>query len=229
MFYKNKDIGVEHPKDMDEKFHQLNLENIANVIYWEKFFEMINEVPGDIVECGIGRARSLMIICAINKLYGMQSRNVYGYDSFEGFPEPSKEDRSRRNPKKGEWSHSPSKKYKYSIKFTQYVLDLAQVSKNKNFPINLTKGYFGDTLSGHPNKPIALLHVDCDLYQSHMDVLTHLYSKMSPGGIIVFDDTIAELGNENFPGVERALKKFFGKDFSKLKISVGGTYYWRIT
>jgi len=95
--------NVVYNADIDEKYHQLNIGNINNVIYWSKFFEMVKDVKGDIVECGVARARSLIILSTLNKIYGLD-RQIYGYDSFEGFPEPTIEDVSFRNTKKGEWS-----------------------------------------------------------------------------------------------------------------------------
>ena len=46
--------GPHHPS-MDEMFHQLNLASIANVLYWRMFFKQVRNLPGDYVECGIGR------------------------------------------------------------------------------------------------------------------------------------------------------------------------------
>ena len=34
-----------------------------------KFFEMAKNVSGDIVECGIGRGRSMIILCALNYFF----------------------------------------------------------------------------------------------------------------------------------------------------------------
>lgn len=214
-----------HSTELDEKFHQLNLGNIGNVIYWWKYFEIVRNVEGDIVECGIGRGRSLLVLSAINSLLEKNEggqRQVFGYDSFEGFPEPSVEDDSYRKPKKGEWSTSPSGKYQYSPDFIKMVLQEGKIEEN----VILKKGFFGDTTKDHPNKPIAILHVDGDLYQSYMDTLEHLYPKVSKGGVIVFDDFLAKKEDEDrWPGARKAVHDFFGKDAEKIKISVRGTPY----
>jgi len=218
-----------HNSEIDEKFHQLNLINIANVIYWKEMFDMVKDVKGDIVECGVGRGRSLLIISAINYFLDKSEggdRKIYGYDSFEGFPKPTSEDRSIRNPQEGEWSESPSGTYKYSEDFTELVLRKAGVLFD-DYKLTLTKGFFCDTLISHPDRPIAILHVDGDLYQSYLDTLNLLYEKVNHGGIIIFDDFFVEgPGNKKFPGSRRAVKEFFGENFSLLKTSVGGTYYY---
>jgi len=223
-----KKFDAVHNKAMDEKFHQLNIGNIGNVIYWWEFLEAISGVQGDIVECGIGRGRSLIILSALNYFRTDEvggERHIFAYDSFEGFPQPTSEDESRRNPKKGEWSDSPSGKYKYSKEFTELVLTEAGLPL-KDFSLNITKGFFSDSLKSHPNRPIALLHVDGDLYSSYKDTLENLYDLVSIGGIIVFDDFLAEQDEkESFPGSRQAVKEFLGDKISNLKVSIGGTNY----
>jgi hypothetical protein len=217
-----------HNPEMDEKFHQLNFGNIGNVIYWWKFFEMLSGIPGDIVECGVGRGRSLLIISAINYLLTKNEggeRTIFAYDSFEGFPEPTIEDKSQRNPQRGEWASSPSGRYKYSIEFTKKVLFEAKLPLD-SLSLNIKKGFFCDSLKGHPDRPIALLHMDGDLYQSYKDCLNHLYNKVCKGGIIVFDDFQEGVDSDPFPGSRLAIKEFFGERYKNLKVSVGGTYYF---
>ena len=79
-----KILECQHNESIDERFHQLNVGNIANVIYWNSFFEKTLHIPGDIVECGIGRGRSILIIAVLNELYG-RKRKIFGYDSFLDF------------------------------------------------------------------------------------------------------------------------------------------------
>lgn len=223
-----KQFETKHNLEIDEKFHQLNLGNIGNVIYWMKFFEMSKNIPGNIVECGVGRARSLLIISALNFLLDKNEgglRQIYGFDSFLGFPEPTPEDESFRNPKKGEWSKSPSGKYLYSIDFIKEVLSKADITIDEKY-ITLKKGFFKESLLSYPKEPIAILHIDVDLYQSHKIVLENLYDKVSIGGIIVFDDIMAQNEPQPFPGAKIAVKEFLGNDFNSLKVSVGGNYYY---
>jgi O-methyltransferase len=217
-----------HRSDIDEKYHQLNLGNIGRVMYWQNFFNMVKDVEGDIVECGIGRGRSLLIIAAINRMLDTKhggQRKIFGYDSFAGFPEPTAEDESPRNPKKGEWSTSPSGRYTYSEEFMKMVIESGDVAATD---ITLTKGYFADSLVNHPDKPIALLHIDGDLYRSYMSTLEHLFTKVARGGIIVFDDFSEnnEAAIEPFPGARQAAKDFLGEMFSQLQVSMLGPYFF---
>ena len=224
-----KIFETNHNSHIDEKFHQLDLGNIGNVVYWVKFFEIIKNVPGDIVECGIGRGRSILILCALNYFFDRDEggqRQIFGYDSFEGFPQPSKEDKSFRNPKKGDWSKSPSGKYEYTKKFINKVLNESHIPLNE-INLTLTKGFFNESLLNHPNRPIAMLHVDGDLYESHKSVLEILYQRVSKGGIIIFDDINSKQDtNDPFPGSRIAVKEFFKEKYNSLKVSIGGTLYF---
>ena len=64
------------------------------------------------------------------------------------------------------------------------------------------KGFFSDTLPKAPIQKLSILRVDADLYQSTMDVLRSLYSKLSSGGYAVFDDY------QNLPDCRRAIDEF---------------------
>ena len=221
-------IEPPHKSDLDEKFHQLNIHNIRDTLIWYEKLNEISGIKGCIVECGVGRGRSLLIIAALNKLLSKEeggARNIFAYDSFEGFPEPTKEDVSYRKPHKGEWSKSPSGKYTYTPEFIKLVLTEADVLfEDCNFTIK--KGFFNDTLKTFPEEPIALLHIDADLYQSYKDVLLNLYNKVVVGGIVVFDDFFAdESNNERWPGARVAVTEFLGEEVKKLKVSSKGSFY----
>ena len=60
----------------------------------------------------------------------------------------------------------------------------------KLFDVQL--GFFNETLplaakEGHLTK-LALLRLDCDMYQSTMDVLEAAYHRLSPGGILIHNN-----------------------------------------
>lgn len=60
-------------------------------------------------------------------------------------------------------------------------------------------GWFADCLPGFMadcTDPIRLLHIDCDVYRSTVDVLEGLATRMVPGTVVVFDDY------DGYPGFE---------------------------
>ncbi len=52
---------------------------------FKNFFKSIRNVEGSIVECGVGYAKSFLIITQLARLEG-KDRIIWGFDSFEGFP-----------------------------------------------------------------------------------------------------------------------------------------------
>lgn len=220
-----------HPSGVSDYFHVLSGNNIWNVIYWWEFFKEIQGINGEIVECGVGRGRSLIILAALNKLASelncTDERKIFALDSFEGFPEPTLKDRSPRNPKRGEWSTSPNNEFRYSPSTIQKVLSLAEIESSVEF----VKGFFAETTADLDVKTISILHLDGDLYESVKVPLNNLWDKVSVGGLIVVDDYTFELSrDEKFPGARAAVMEFLEKNssFEYLRSFRGTPYLRRI-
>lgn len=59
-----------------------------------------------------------------------------------------------------------------------------------------------------------------------MDTLGNLFSKVSKGGVVVFDDFLAKKAEDDrWPGARKAVEEFFGEQINELKISDRGTPY----
>ncbi len=214
-----------HNCDIDERFHQLTCYNVLSSASFSSFLDMVSNVDGDIVECGIGRSRSLIILCSLVAGLGLK-RRIVAYDSFAGFPEPGPEDASSRAPRLGEWAASPSGKYAYTEEFCLKMLSEAEVPL-QDISLKLVEGFFGDTLPHDDCEKIALLNIDGDLYQSYKDCMENLYQKVSPGGIILFDDFSEECSGGDFPG-SLAVKEFLGeKEYSKIIQNRFGVFYYQ--
>ena len=54
--------------------------------------------------------------------------------------------------------------------------------------VRFLKGWSSNTLPTAPVKKLAILRLDGDMYQSTMDALNTLYSKVSQGGYVIVDD-----------------------------------------
>lgn len=158
-------------------FFQLrfNKGNIAKLFYFKKMFDSVSNVDGDVVECGIGKATSAQILALLinNENKG---RKFWGFDSFEGFPDPTSEDISFRNPKRGEWK-------KMSRDDMYEVLSNCRLGKDFiDSKIKIAKGFFSETLPNCNVGNIALLHLDVDLYKSYRDCLEYLFPRVTRGG-----------------------------------------------
>lgn len=165
--------------------HEDNMADMFNVSFnhLKQSFQLID---GHILEFGVFDAKS------INKMAELwPDRTLYGFDSFEGLPE--------------DWDLG-SKLYR---KMTKWHLhgNLPEVADN----VHLIKGFFDDTLPdwwAENRGPIALLHVDCDLYSSTKTVLSTVNDGIVPGTIIRFDDLIDFREFENYQGKGSHLSQY---------------------
>ena len=146
---------------------------------------------GLILEFGVYRGDSIRFIGE-----QVDSRPVFGVDSFEGLNEA--------------WSFAPRGAF-------SDVGQLTQIPEN----VTLIKGWFDRTLPGFLEEhagPIALLHIDSDLYSSCSYLLRQLSPRLIKGSVIVFDELL------NYPGWQRGDFKAFNewKDATKIQFEFVG-------
>lgn len=148
-----------------------------------------NKIPGSIVECGVWKGGSAMAAMYTLINLGIQDRDFYLYDTYEGMAEPSEFDVSingqfaselfKQKQETGEkWVYSSLDEVKNNVYATGY-------EKKK---INFVKGKVEDTLSKNVPGEIAILRLDTDWYESTLCELHYLFPKLSKGGVIIIDD-----------------------------------------
>lgn len=152
-----------------------------------------NAIPGDIVECGVAAGGS----AALMALASQPMRQLWLCDTFTGLPSPSPADPAIAAAWTGTCLGSPEEIFR---SFARLGIELAKVK--------IIPGLFEETLADSPIGNIALLHVDGDWYQSVKATLEALYDRVSPGGIIQFDDY------GHWSGARRAVDEFLrGRHF----------------
>ncbi len=209
---------VQHGRGVKEASLPLMTLSVASqLLYFQRTLDLVADVPGDVVECGVGWGRSLLSWALLVQLEG-KGREVWGFDSFEGFPDPSPHDHSPRGVKRGEWKTD-----------RESVLKMLEASglapEFLRLSLRIVKGFFHESLPRYPRERIAVLHIDADLYQSYLDVLTQLYAKVVPGGVILFDEYLNPIEQEKFPGAQRAIDEFFQGREPILRDAIAGKYY----
>jgi hypothetical protein len=185
-------------------------------LYFKEMYDLIENVEGDVVECGVGYGDSLYKLSCL-AYFESKGRKIYGFDSFEGFPEPSDEDRSPRNPRKGEWKVSTEKTIYRNL---ETGIDRDFVQNN----VKLVKGFFDESLHKYGGGKIALLHLDVDLYRSYKVTLEYFWPKVAQGGIVLFDEYKNELST--FPGATKAIDEFFGDLASQIQFDARVNRYY---
>ena len=140
------------------------------------------------------------------------TRRIYGFDSFEGFPEVTDLDSSSssKHIKRGDLKSESFEELISLIENYDKTRFLGHVKK-----VNLIKGDAVKTIPSfikeNPHVLISLLFLDFDLYHPTQVALENFLPRMPKGSIIAFD----ELDNPLWPGETLAmLEKNIARDFS---------------
>lgn len=172
-------------------------------------------IPGDLIETGVMRGGTVILMRAILMAHGILDRVVWAADSFEGLPAPDPDNYPADAG--AAWHLRPLTECgvdHVKRNFARYGLLDDQV---KFLP-----GWFRDTLTTAPIERLAVLRLDGDLYESTMDALVPLYPKLSPGGFLIIDDY-------NLPMCRKAVNDYrerFGITEKVVEIDDAGIY-WR--
>ena len=161
-------------------------------------------VSGAVVEFGCyAGTTSLFIRRILDEVGQSESRPFYVYDSFDGLPPKTTQDKNAAGV-----DFEPGKLYVSKKEFLQQFH-----GANLRPPV-IHKGWF-DQLGGQdvPSE-IAFAFLDGDFYGSILSSLRLVWPRMAKNGVILIDD----YKRETLPGVERAIHDFFqGKNYQSLR------------
>jgi hypothetical protein len=186
------------------------IERIGKLVSHYTLYNMIKDIPGDIVETGVYKGTSLIRWLTFrNLLENENSRTVIGFDTFDSFPETNfKDDKKYRE----NFINQAGDK---SIPLSELEKVLAHKKLNN---YKLVKGDILKTLPKYfeenPHSKIAMLHIDTDIYEPAKVALEQLWNRIVKGGIVIFDDY------GTFPGETKAVDDFFrGTDIEIRKLT----------
>lgn len=168
-------------------------------------FLVREDIPGDIVECGVWSGGSMLLAAYALMHFGDTSRRIWLYDTFAGVPKPETVDAfgdgARVLPT---WEHYQQIGRRWGYGGTQeHVREVVYSSGYTAENFVFVEGPVEDTLPATRPEVISLLRLDTDLYRSTYHELVHLYPLLSPGGILILDDY------GGFQGVQVAVDQYF--------------------
>jgi len=169
-------------------------------------------VPGDILEFGVFTGRSLAALeyALASSQYdtGFQ-RRVMGFDSFEGLP-PSADSHPRWDKDNCSVNHlNPAAGLEPGVRVTEQTVRKLFGTLRLRQP-DLITGDFAETIPGMipaQCSAAAVVHIDCDLYESARTVLEHIAPALQEGTVILFDDWFHYKANPG-KGEQRAFREF---------------------
>lgn len=173
-----RDLGLDWPAEAETMIGMQRLTSLQQCVETV----LADDIPGDLVECGVWRGGACILMRAVLAAYGDETRCVWLADSFAGLPRP---DTANYKADKG-----------LRLDLFSGILGVSEAEVKANFErygllddrVRFLPGWFKDTLPGAPIERISVLRLDGDLYESTIQALDALYPRLSPGGFCIVDD-----------------------------------------
>lgn len=178
-------------------------------------------IPGDLAECGVFAGTHPAIMAYVLMKHGITDRKVHLFDSFEGIPKAQAHEHPNDLKTLGKGRLGVIESSGVSVCSLEGVKRYMKMWGIDPTLLVYHKGWFQNTLKNHGILKLALLRIDCDLYDSTIPVLQHLYPCVQPGGYVIDDD----LGS---PTCRQAVVDILGAMPKKLNFVSAGTHWWRV-
>lgn len=202
-------------RDMDDEFHPiLELVKPYTMTSVERLFDLYKSteyvvkagVPGDIVECGVWRGGSMMLVASTLLALGDTSRTLYLFDTFEGHPLPDPEKdvdifgnpvvdgaASRTSDQGSDWGYVSNDEVRANMARTGYPAD----------KVVLVKGMVEKTAATNAPARLSIARLDTDWFASAQAALQAFWPRLSRKGVLIVDDY------GHYPGQRRAVEEYF--------------------
>jgi len=132
--------------------------------------------PGDVIECGIFRGATSVLMAKLLELRQSDKRLLL-FDSFEGLPEPDRRVDASARFQKGAWAAGR--------KEVEALLARYKVLQR----CDIFEGWFSETLPTlKDEQQFCFAYIDADLHASTVDCLQHVWKRLGPHAVAVFDD-----------------------------------------
>jgi len=213
--------NVDTRKKLDHFEKYVRRQSLARFVARYELFKMQMNVKGSIIECGVHYGGGLFAWAKLSSAlepYALD-RRVFGFDTFEGFPDTATQDKSHDSERNAEM-----RKGGFHTGYNVYeeLEELVQEYDNNRFlnqfqKIFLVKGDATQTIprfvNENPYLMISLLFMDFDLFEPTKVALEHFLPLMPKGAILAFD----EINNPWWPGETIALRECL--DLNQYKIN----------
>jgi hypothetical protein len=181
-------------------------------------FVTLGGVVGDVLEFGVlGGWSARLFAETMRDVFNLNDLHLF--DSFEGLPDYESEiDRnSYEIGGRNIWTDKMKFPDAFLAQFGQahhlHIRDrLSEVIRAER--VVLHKGFYSETLKQDLGLKAAIVHFDCDLYQSSIEVFDGLarMDALQDGCVLLFDDWNCNRANPNY-GQRRALREFLNRQF----------------
>ena len=204
-------------------YTMVSYKRLSNVYELAKLVEK-QKLKGAFVECGVWKGGCIAVMAFVADRM-KSGRKIWLFDSFEGLPEPTKEDGSMAEEYAQNKIGGKLETIEKCVGHIEYVQNIFfEILKIKKENVVIKKGWFQDTLPEAKKEigPISILRLDGDWYESTKVCLDNLYDNVIFGGYIIIDDY------GHWEGSKKALEEFFTKrniSLNLIKIDYTGIYF----
>lgn len=180
-----------------------------------------SKVLGDYYEFGVASGRSTVAAIRAAALYGEPCAQHFRlFDSFEGLPELQGVDVGSEQFRGGD----------YAFTQAQVIDHLEQRGVWDRWRVTFYPGWFDRSLTPAlqadlADHPAAIVHVDCDLYESARPIFAFLGPLLQVGTILLVDDYNCFKAS-NQKGLRRALREWVGDPSTPWDVEHYASYGW---
>ncbi|MGO9397879.1 MAG: TylF/MycF/NovP-related O-methyltransferase [Xanthobacteraceae bacterium] len=187
-------------RDEEIAYNQISRQS-EKVLFFRRTFDFLTDsrIQGDYFEFGCHRCRTFRMALTEARRHNLENMQFHAFDSFEGLP-ALMHDTSIELWKRGALSTSEET-------FLQHVREHGVYVDR----VKTIKGFYADSLSPalrreyiESARKIALVNIDCDLYESAVPVFKFIDPLLQEGAVVYVDDLFAGHKGNPHKGVARA-------------------------
>jgi len=216
-----------HPRPFDKHKRELGLDwpaDAQTMVGMQRLFSLqwcietvlVEDVPGDLIECGVWRGGASILMRAVLAAHGDATRCVWLADSFAGLPTPDAANYPADAGMRLDLCRG------LAVPQTEVMANFERYGLLDD-RVCFLPGWFKETLPNAPIESLAVLRLDGDLYESTIQALESLYPRLSNGGFCIIDDY------HDIEGCQKAVTDYRDTHniFSEI-VEIDGTgIYWR--
>ena len=165
-----------------------------------KFLEITRNIKGEVVECGVFKGTTAMLIHHYLKKFKF-NKKLYLFDNFSGLPKANSKDLGRDENGK---LVQKFKENNYNNVTFEFIKNIFKSNKN----VTIIAGDVSETILKLEDQSVSFVHIDVDLYEPTMECLEFFIPRLSKGGILICDD----YGTPVYPGAKKAWDEYFEKN-----------------
>lgn len=204
-FYKNDFEGWDKNAEISYANNEIRQKERHRFFQMAYDYLSANHINGDYYEFGCHRVRTFKMSLSEAKRRNLTDMNFFAFDSFNGLPECGEIDKFPGFDK-GALRTSEDE---FDAIIKKHGLYLDRIVKIKGYYKDSLTDKLQKELSGKKSK-IALVYIDCDLYESALSALTFIDPLLQKGAVLCLDDWNL-YGADPGKGERRALKEFSRK------------------